>query len=244
MTLVPIPPPAFGDYRMHVDSSPLGQGRDRLTIRLTNPSAPDRAPTLLTVHDRLLHLFLVSRDLQWFQHVHPEATADGAFGLDVTWPAAGIYGVFADFYPAGGTPQLLQTTVVTADYRGPSFPRPAALQTDNDQRKTDGSVSVTLSSLRLLAGREQTLTFTLADAASGAPITDLEPYLGAPGHLFVTSADLVDATHSHPLNSRSTGPEVKFDVTFPRPGLHKVWAQFQRRGVVMTVAFVVVVGSS
>jgi len=241
MTLVPIPPPAFGDYRMHVDSSPLGQGRDRLTIRLTNPSAPDRAPTLLTVHDRLLHLFIVSRDLQWFQHLHPEETADGAFGLDVTWPAVGIYGVFADFYPAGGTPQLLQTTVVTADYRGLSFPRPAALQADSDQRRTDGSVSVTLSSPRLVAGREQTLTFTLADAASGAPITDLEPYLGAPGHLFVTSADLVDATHSHPLNSRSTGPDVKFDVTFPRPGLHKMWAQFQRRGVVVTVAFVVAV---
>jgi hypothetical protein len=239
MTLVEIPPPAFGDYRMHVDTTPLGDHRDRLTLRLTDPAAPDRAPTFLSVHDRPLHLFIVSRDLQSFQHVHPEESADGAFTVDVTWSAAGIYGVFADFYPAKSTPQLLQTTIVTSDYRGPAFPVVPAPRVDAGDSRTDAGVTVSLSSPRLVAARELTLTFTVTDAASGAPVTNLEPYLGAPGHLFVVSADLADAAHSHPLDTRVKGPDVKFDVTFPRPGIHKLWVQFQRRGVVITVPFVV-----
>ena len=34
--------------------------------------------------------------------------------------------------------------------------------------------------------------------ATGLPVTDLQPYLGAWGHAFIVSADLADAVHSHP----------------------------------------------
>jgi catechol 2,3-dioxygenase-like lactoylglutathione lyase family enzyme len=242
MTLVAIPPPVFGDYRMHVDLTSLGPTRGRLTIRLIDPMSGQLVTKLLTVHERLLHVFLVSRDLESFQHVHPDAAPDGTFTLDVTWPGPGVYALFADFYPAGGTPQMLQTTLVTPDYRGSAFPSPPALRPDAGDSKTADNLRVTLAATRPVAGREETLTFTLADARSGAAVTDLEPYLGAAGHLLVTSADLVDAAHTHPLDLGGTGPTVKFDVSFPRPGLHKMWVQFQRGGQVITLPFVVDVG--
>jgi len=238
MALVPIPPPVFGDYRMSVDRTRLAPGRDRLSIRLTDPSG-QRASRLLSIHERLLHVFLVGRDLEWFQHVHPDDAGDGAFALDVDWPGPGHYALFADFYPAGGTPQLLQTAVVTPDYRGSAFAPPPTLPPDAADPKREGTLRVALSAPPLVAGREIPLTFTLSDASTGDAVTDLEPYLGAPGHLFVASADLVDGVHSHPLNLRASGPAVRFDVTFPRPGLHKLWVQFQRLGVVITVPFVV-----
>jgi hypothetical protein len=190
------------------------------------------------VHDRLLHVFLVSRDLAWFQHVHPEHSPDGTFALDVAWPAAGQYAFFADFYPAGGTPQLLQTLIVTPDYRGSAFPPTPAPTPDASESKGDGGLRVVLNAPALVAGRELTLTFSLSDATTGAPVTDLEPYLGAPGHMFAVSADLGDGVHSHPSRMKEMGPAVSFDLTFPRPGLHKVWVQFQWRGKVVTVPFV------
>jgi hypothetical protein len=242
MTLVPIPPPVFGDYRLRVGSSRLGQNRDRLSMEVIDPSSEQRATRLLNIHERLIHVFLVSRDLGWFQHVHPDETPDGRFTLDVTWPGPGQYALTADFYPAGGTPQLLQTMITTPDYRGPAFPSAPDLRADANEPKTAGSLRVALTAPALTAGSELKLTFTLTDVESGAPVSDLEPYLGAPGHLFFASADLVDAVHSHPLNLKALGPAVSFDVTFPRPGLHKLWLQFQRRGAVVTVPFVVDVG--
>jgi len=244
MTLVPMPPPVFGDYRLQVDVAPLAPGRAHLTLRLIDPATNTLVTRLIVVHERPIHLFLVSRDLTSFQHVHPEPAPDGSFALDVAWPAPGEYMLFADFYPAGGTPQLLQTLVATDDYRGPAFPAPPALAPDAGAAKNIDGVRVTLAAAPLVAAREQTLTFSLADPTTGAPIADLEPYLGVPGHLLVVSADLTDGLHSHPFDVHAMGPDVKFNVTFPRPGLFKLWVQFQRGGRVITAPFVVRVGGA
>jgi len=55
--------------------------------------------------------------------------------------------------------------------------------------------------------------------------------------LFMVSADLTDADHSHPIDFAAKGPTLKFSVRPPRPGLFKIWVQFQRAGKVVTVPF-------
>jgi hypothetical protein len=52
---------------------------------------------------------------------------------------------------------------------------------------------------------------------------------------------LIDAFHSHPAIDFSTpnGPDVVFETVFPRPGLYRMWVQFQRRGRVEVVSFTV-----
>ena len=74
------------------------------------------------------------------------------------------------------------------------------------------------------------------------PADGVEPYLGAWGHLMAASADLIDMTHAHPAWEEG-GANVQFNVIFPRPGLHRVWVQFQRQGIVNTVAFTVPVAA-
>jgi hypothetical protein len=83
-----------------------------------------------------------------------------------------------------------------------------------------------------LAGLESKLFFTLEPAAG------LEPYLGAWGHLLAVSDDLLDLLHIHPFLADG-GPLVQFNLVFPRPRLYRVWAQFQRLGVVNTAVFTV-----
>ena len=97
-----------------------------------------------------------------------------------------------------------------------------------------GDVNVTMTpSGRLVAGKELTLAFKLTDA-SGAPIKDLQPYLGAMGHLVVINqaADLY--LHVHPAQDRT-----EFTATFPNPGLYKLWAEFQRGGQIIRASYVV-----
>ena len=93
----------------------------------------------------------------------------------------------------------------------------------------------------LVAGELQAFRLRVQDSASGVGATDLQPYLGSPVHLLIVSEDLVDAQHSHPALdfSSTTGPDVVFETVFPRPGVYRLWMQFQRRGRVELAAFTV-----
>jgi len=81
-----------------------------------------------------------------------------------------------------------------------------------------------------IAGEKTLLYFHLE------PAEGLEPYLGVWGHMLIVSDDLVDMIHTHPFIADG-GPQVQFDVIFPRARVYRVWVQFQRKGVVDTVAF-------
>ena len=73
------------------------------------------------------------------------------------------------------------------------------------------------------------------------PGDGLEPYLGAWGHMLAASSDLVDMMHNHSFQAIDgrvkASKELPFSVIFPRAGTYRVWVQFQRMGVVNTVAF-------
>jgi hypothetical protein len=239
MTLVPIPPPRLGEYRMDVAATPArGGGISRLRITLRDPETDRAVTSLATIHERLLHLFIIDRSLQFFRHVHPDAIGGGTFDLREPLPP-GEYVVIADFLPQGGASQMVQRAIVTPGYRGPLFPAPPDLSGDTATERTVNGVRVQLDAKNLKAGREAVLRFTLSDAATGTPVTDLEPFLGAPGHMLIVNADLTGADHVHPEEPAARGPSITFQPLLPAGGLYKLWMQFQRRGTVATVPFVI-----
>ena len=92
-------------------------------------------------------------------------------------------------------------------------------------------------------GKTTPLTFVLTDVANGKPIADLEPYLGAMGHLLLIHQDGQTFVHSHPMEdeaamAKAKGGVVAFNARFPKMGLYKAWGQFQRGGKVVTLSFV------
>ena len=56
----------------------------------------------------------------------------------------------------------------------------------------------------------------------------------------IASDDTIDLLHEHPTTADG-GQDLSFDLTFPRPRVYRIWVQFQRQGVVNTVAFNVAV---
>ena len=189
------------------------------------------------VHERVFHLFIIGQDLEYFAHVHPTLHRGGSLDVDIELPRPGMYQLIADFLPSGGSPQLLQKSIVTAGYTGSLVvtPHPAIDVADKVVRDT----RVKLTMPEPIAGREQLVTFDLQDALTGAPVRDLEPYLGAAGHLLLVSADLAIAAHSHPVAAISApqGPTVVFQMLFPRAADYRMWVQFQRGGKVLTSSF-------
>ena len=177
---------------------PRRSGVAKLRMTLRDPETAKPVPGFATIHDRLLHLFIIDRSLEYFAHVHPEPAGEGVFEIGHPLPP-GVYMLIADFLPLTGPTQTVQRAIVTPGYRGPVFPPPLHLRSDcgdrQDRRRACGCASSRPGSRQ---GGKAVVRFTLADASTGAPVTDLEPFLGAPGHMLVVNADLTEAIHAHP----------------------------------------------
>lgn len=186
-------------------------------------------------HEKLMHLIVVSKDLAYFDHIHPEYKGNGEFEISTTLPAGGKYKLIADYVPLGG-----QTTTQTEWIKVEGATRAAVpVQPDREHAKKVDSVVVTLKNDHPQSGQEVELAFQLVDADTQVPVNDLEPYLGAVGHVVIMSEDTEEYLHVHPVEELAKGPEARFITEFPRAGIYKMWAQFQRKGQVITVPFVV-----
>jgi hypothetical protein len=240
MTLLPLDGPSLAPHPVALTTTPaaLRAGEPgTLHLRVTTPAGAP-VSSYGVIHERRMHLFIVSFDLEDFAHVHPELGPDGDWVLPFTFPRPGTYRLLADFLPSGGSPQLVPLTFTTAGTAASVVAHPR-LTVDSTSTRHQSGVAVRLTTAAALtAGRSSVITFELSDEVSGQPIGDLEPYLGALGHLLAVSEDLVDAVHAHPLASapRLDG-RVSFAVRFPRAGRYRVWAQFQRRARVLTVPY-------
>ena len=238
MALVPIPPPRLGEYRIDVAMIPRsGGGASALTFTVFEPSGETAVSDLLDVHERPFHLFIVSRDLATFAHVHPERQPDGAFRVAHDLPP-GEYVLLADFLPAGGTSQFVHKAIVTPGYSGPLFESLTDIPLMRSEHVAAG-LRIRLDAPSPAARRESVLRFQVSDAVRGTPVMDLEPYLGASAHLLIVNRDVTLAMHAHPEGNTTAGPLVAFAPVFPAPGRYKLWLQVQRKGEVITAPFVV-----
>jgi hypothetical protein len=230
-----IPEPV--EYPLRVNVTPRNWragAKVRLRFEILHPKTGARVTKLLIVHERLFHLFLISNDLDYFAHEHPEPQPDGTFLFETVLPKRGLYRLLGDFYPEGGTPQMAVRTLISAGTAQQDL-APPALAADLSPKRTE-NLEVRLRTVpeEPIAGLKTMLLFDLA------PADGLEPYLGAWGHLLAASGDLIDLIHTHPFIATG-GPSMQFNIVFPRPGAYRLWGQFQRKGVVNTAVFTVVV---
>ena len=186
-------------------------------------------------HEKELHLIAVRRDFTGFQHVHPEMAADGTWTttLDLT---AGNWRLFADFKATGAEAAITlgNDLAVRGTYQ------PATPVTEVRTATVDG-YTVTLDG-DLVAGEEARLALSVT--RDGAPVTDLEPYLGAYGHLVALRSGDLAYLHVHPEGTpgdgvTDPGPDVVFFAEVPSPGRYHLYLDFKHEGVVRTAAFTV-----
>lgn len=234
MTLVAnLPEPVEYPVDLRVDPPQIPSARPiTLEFRIADPQTGAPVKQFEIVHEKLFHLFIVSQDLEYFAHVHPQFVG-AVFRLDTILPKPGTYRLLADFYPTGGTPQLVPKTITTAGYTTPLEAAIPRLAPDLSPKHGENmEVALKLDPPEPIAGKK-TMLFVHLTPADG-----LEPYIGAWAHLLAVSNDLVDTIHDHPFIANG-GPDMQFNIFFPREASYRVWIQFQRKGVVNTVAFTI-----
>lgn len=192
-------------------------------------------------HDKELHLIVASRDLVTYRHLHPARATDGTWSIPVELPRAGDYRVFADFTPAkkGAENLTLGADLAAAgSYEPQKLPAPNSTATvDGYKVELAGNLSPnTATELKLKVSRD------------GRPVTDLQPYLGAYGHLVALRSGDLAYLHVHPNGEpgdgkTKAGPDISFTATAPSKGSYRLFLDFKHEGQVRTAAFTVNAGT-
>jgi hypothetical protein len=189
-----------------------------------------------TVHEKKMHLFIVSKDLAYFSHIHPEYKGNGEFDFITSFPAGGDYKLISEFTPKGGGDPSVESHWVQIEGEAPEG---KPLVPDQKLTKVVDGKQVKLTFDQMMAGMTIHMNFTISDAKNHQPIKNLQPYLGAMGHAVAMSSDAEKYLHIHPMTTEGNGPTVTFMTIFPEKGIYKIWGQFQRDGKVFTVPFVI-----
>lgn len=211
------------------------------------------------VHEKPMHLILVSEDLAEFYHLHPELQADGSLTVNFTFPNGGRFYFYADYTPKGAS-QVVDRLPV--EIEGGERAK-QELKADEKLEKTVENLRVSMKAdAEIESNKELMLNFSVTDTGTNKPVTDLENYLGEKAHFVVISNDLRDFVHAHPVsmdnvkseNSSNSNAEHKHDdkvmanaenntvsahVTFPNTGLYKIFVEIKRQGKVLMIPFTV-----
>lgn len=239
------------DHGGHADHSGHGMAASDAMLMVSTKPNPATAGTPATLnmmihkadgsmvrnfevtHDKLVHLIIVSDGLEHFAHLHPEVDRSGNLTTEFTFPSGGKYRLFADHKGSGDSAATARGEL---QVQGEAGRAPELLpNVPGMVRGEELSANITLDASQSDSVR---VSFRIADS-NGGPVTDLEPYLGAMGHLVIISADGSKYVHAHPNeSSQGESGEVSFQAHFTSPGTYKGWGQFQRAGKVHTIPFV------
>ncbi|HYJ75713.1 MAG TPA: heavy metal translocating P-type ATPase, partial [Kineosporiaceae bacterium] len=234
---------------VHVPADAVPGRPTTVVIRVTDAETGRPVEDVGRSHEAWMHLIVTRHDLATFAHLHPQPTGTpGEFSVPVTFPTAGRYTIHAEFKRKGEMADVVAAAdAVVAD----------ADATADEPVRESGRVQV-VDGVRVEltgdaeAGHRSRLTYRFTDAATGAPITTLRPYLAAAGHIVVVPADGHGFAHEHAemkdadgnpvfaLPGQTFGPDLDVHAAFPRAGLYRVWGQFRTAdGTVITTTFTV-----
>lgn len=223
-----------GGYTMVIDRTAVSAGDRSVSFRIED-SDGEAVRDYEIEHEKELHLIAVRRDFTGFQHVHPVRAGDGTWStrLDLT---GGTWRIFADFTAAPTDEEQPQPLTLGTDLlvTGPTDrlveQGPAVRRVDT----VDGYRVEMAGSLA--AGEESELSFSVT--RNGNPVTDLQPYLGARGHLVALREGDLAYLHVHPTDDAdAVGNTVGFAATVPSVGGYRMYLDFRVDGVVRTASF-------
>lgn len=168
--------------------------------------------------------------MQRFQHLHPQMDEDGRWSTPITLDRGGPYRVFADFKHDGRNRTLARDIEVPGRYDERTYPA------SWDTATTGTGYDVLMRSGAASAGEEAQLEFTAS--RNGEPI-EVEPYLGADGHLVALREGDLAYLHVHPAEDGHGGHDghgggIRFETEFPTDGRYALFLQFKHDGRVHT----------
>lgn len=239
------------EYYMAFNATPSIEAGKPATLSFTPKIKGNDSETvpLDVQHDKKLHLIVVSKDLSYFDHIHPEFQASGSYEISVLpkgkeyakgpfvnetkFEQGGDYVLFADYLPSGSTHQLerIELNVSGTPYQAKKFTEAKPVS------KVDGfEVSLVPEGGKFLNKGTMHITGIVKKDGKEIPADQFENYLAAKAHVVMISEDTKDYLHVHP---EVVDGRLDLHTEFGKTGIFRGWLQFQTDGKVHTADFVV-----
>lgn len=243
------------EYKMDYESFPAELMPGSPGSLYFKPQSKDNneAIPLEVVHEKKIHLIIVSEDLGYFDHVHPEEHQDGSYRIHILskdqnfkdgpgnnetrFEQPGTYFLFADYKPKSASHQLEKIEVHIPGTGAKPIKYTSSLLSNRS-----GPYLATLKpfSDTIIAGKRVHLNVNLYRDNKPIDAANLENYLGSKAHIVAIGLNKKDYIHLH--------PEVvngKFELTtvFDNPGIYRAWIQFSAEGKLHTIDFTIIVAN-
>lgn len=204
-------------------------------------------------HEKLMHLLVVSDDLESFDHLHPSQNRDGSFSVPHIFQHGGNYWLYADFVPSHKIGPSIERFDLWGEGDKPSH---QVLKSQTNKTGEADGLMITLDhDMPLHTDKEIQFSILVTEEQTGKPVKDLQPYLGALAHIVIISQDGSEFLHTHPIEHalvnhgqhshfrhtssyQGTDYQIGTVTQFPHSGIYKMWVQLQRDKKVITVPFV------
>jgi Heavy metal binding domain len=200
-------------------------------------------------HEKKIHLIAVSKDLAWFEHIHPEYQADGSYQINVlaagqnftngrgknetTFERGGDYVLFADYMPTGAPGQLQRIPVSI----GGTPYKPVVFLKEKWTSTVGGySISLKPGSGKFVTNNTLHIEGVISKAGKIVPAESFENYLGAKAHVVMIGIGAENYMHVHPEVAEG---KLDLHATFEKAGIYRGWLQFQTDGKLHTADFVI-----
>lgn len=194
-----------------------------------------------------LHLFIVNRDLSYFDQVHPQpAGSVGRYEIPYMFPVAGNYVLYNQVDLADGTHEVHRFEfqvggVGTAQLAPDMGPKQAGGYTiDLEPLGGAGVVRAGEESRFVAVVSNNGASGSNGHSGNGSQSADLSKLVGEEAHVVILDANAGSFAHiDAQVRDIGFGPSVGFVNRFERPGLYKIWLRFSHNGQVTTVGWVV-----
>ncbi len=206
---------------LHTEPQKIEVGKPATLMFKLTDAMGEPFTDLMIHHDRILHVLIVSENLQTVGHVHPEdfesrdmlAELEGTYTVHFTFPFAGRYILALDVMTAdnefakylyvdvAGEKKMadisedLRTEKTVFGYKeegGDRFTKAVSVTDENGTSKYQVKIEVPE---QIKVGEMVHITYHFS--RDGKPITDLVPFLDAPMHFAIVSTRLDGILHTH-----------------------------------------------
>jgi len=184
-------------------------------------------------HDKKVHLMMADESLSWFQHIHPKEQADGSYTVEASFPRGGKYFLFTDFKAQGTASAVDKKELIVNGSSGNA----QAGSTTKLVSVTDGYTLTLKNGNDLKTNRSQSLEISVEKDGRKLVESDIEPYLGATAHIAMIGKEDKDFLHIHPVSGKLV--PIYAEAHIEKPGIYRIWVEFQTNGKVHTADFTV-----
>lgn len=216
-----------------------------LTLTDVKTGAPIGPDQLALAHTKKLHLLIIDESVTDYQHIHPIAGAKpGDWTFSFTPKFGRTYRVWADSTRTDGDQEYVFADMVAGSEKAPAPDAKPVVTAEM------GGLKFALSFAGPVKAGEGVMgSVAIVDAKSGQPFTQLQPIMGAFGHVVAFSRDWSSIEHVHPQgtepksDSERSGPVVGFHMEPKNSGVMKIFVQIMANGREVIVPFTVNVGA-